>query len=68
MLSKTLVSKYRIFRQNDHWLAMSWSSSILFGDSLGITGGSFVKPQPSKGPSIYYVSTSAKDWVGGGWV
>ena len=25
---------------------MSWSSSLLFGDSLGITGGSFVKPQP----------------------
>ena len=25
---------------------MSWLSSLLFGDSLGITGGSFVKPQP----------------------
>ena len=25
---------------------MSWLSSLLFGDWLGITGGSFVKPQP----------------------
>ena len=25
---------------------MSWLSSLLFRDSLGITGGSFVKPQP----------------------